>query len=274
MAKITPQQYEPAFDIAKAMCEGRFHRNRAIDLMVETGFGRPSASFYLSALQIMPTGETYKKTISNGATRYYLQRFMDEMNVDEFAAVLRSVAGHIRYYNAQGAGKQRRLAGILVEFQSLAEVFYGSAFTALQPPSNDSESAGNTTAASPEQNLTETYEVPEPAYHEGAVKTIELTVHERDPAARRACIAHFGPICQICYFDFERTYGELGRGFIHVHHRADLALADDEREVNPITDLIPVCPNCHAILHTETPAMDSDKLKARIEALAAGTKQM
>ncbi|MDL3985675.1 hypothetical protein AAEH72_03100 [Shewanella xiamenensis] len=100
MAKITPQQYEPAFDIAKAMREGRFHRNRAIELMVETGFGRPSASFYLSALQIMPTGETYKKTISNGATRYYLQRFMGEMNVDEFVAVLRSVAGHIRYYNA------------------------------------------------------------------------------------------------------------------------------------------------------------------------------
>ena len=90
----------PEAVIAKAMREGRFHRNRAIELMVETGFGRPSASFYLSALQIMPTGETYKKTISNGATRYYLQRFMGEMNVDEFVAVLRSVAGHIRYYNA------------------------------------------------------------------------------------------------------------------------------------------------------------------------------
>ena len=269
MAKITPQQYEPAFDIAKAMREGRFHRNRAIELMVETGFGRPSASFYLSALQIMPTGETYKKTISNSATRYYLQRFMGEMNINEFAAVLRSVAGHIRYYNAQGAGKQKELAGILAEFQTRAEVFYGSAFTALQPSSNDSEPAGNTAAAQPEQSLTDTHEAPAPAYHEGAVKTIELTVHERDPAARRACIAHFGSICQICDFDFERTYGELGRGFIHVHHRADLALADDVREVNPISDLIPVCPNCHAMLHTETPAMDPNELKAQIEALAA-----
>ncbi|QQK62077.1 hypothetical protein FJD32_000340 [Shewanella sp. LC6] len=187
------------------------------------------------------------------------------MNVDEFAAVLQSVTGHIRYYNAQGAGKQKELAGILAEFQTRAEVFYGSAFTALQPSSNDSEPAGNRGAAQPEQSLTDTHEAPGPAYHEGAVKTIELTVHERDPAARRACIAHFGSICQICDFDFERTYGELGRGFIHVHHRVDLALADDVREVNPITDLLPVCPNCHAMLHTETPAMSPEHLKALIK---------
>ncbi|WP_345886975.1 hypothetical protein [Shewanella algae] len=263
MAKITPQQYEPAFDIAKAMREGRFNRSRAIELMVETGLGRTSASFYLSALLAMPTGETYKKTISNRATRYYLQRFMGEMNVNEFAAVIRSVAGHIRYYNAQGSGKQRQLAGILAEFQTRAEVFYGSAFTTLQPPSDDSEAAGN---AQPEQSLTEMHEAPAPVFHEGAVKTIELTVHERDPAARRACIAHFGASCQICNFDFEHTYGELGRGFIHVHHRVDLALADSTRQVDPKTDLIPVCPNCHAMLHTETPAMAPETLKAQMKA--------
>ncbi|TWU69686.1 hypothetical protein AYI74_04305 [Shewanella algae] len=107
--------------------------------------------------------------------------------------------------------------------------------------------------------------VTEPVFHEGAMKTIELTVHERDPAARRACIAHFGASCQICNFDFEHTYGELGRGFIHVHHRVDLALADATRQVDPKTDLIPVCPNCHAMLHTETPAMAPETLKARMD---------
>ncbi|VEF25184.1 Predicted restriction endonuclease [Shewanella baltica] len=261
MTKITPQQYEPAFDIAKAMREGRLDTSQALELMVENGFSHSSATMYLNALIAMPVGKVYQKTINNPAARYYLQRFMGEMDVNEFAAVIRSVAGHIRYYNAQGSGKQRQLAGILAEFQTRAEVFYGSAFTTLQPPSDDSQAAGNTATAQPEQSLTEKHEAPTPVFHEGAMKTIEFTVHERDPAARRACIAHFGASCQICNFDFEHTYGELGRGFIHVHHRMDLALADEVRSLNPIDDLLPVCPNCHAMLHTETPAMAVDKLK-------------
>ncbi len=269
MPAITPQQYEPAFDIAKAMREGLFNRSRAIELMVETGLGRASASFYLSALLTMPTGETYKKTISNSAARYYLQRFMDEMTAAEFAVVMASVARHIRYYDSKGPGKQRELAGILVEFQTRAEVYYG------QPLDDAMLLTGGEVIlvqgeSADEQIDTVVDSVTEPVFHEGAMKTIELTVHERDPAARRACIAHFGASCQICNFDFEQTYGELGRGFIHVHHRVDLALADDVREVNPITDLIPVCPNCHAMLHSETPAMDPSKLKTLIKAEVAG----
>lgn len=264
MAKITPQQYEPAFDIAKAMREGRFNRSQALERMVEDGFSKNSAVIYLNSLIAMPRGEVYQKTINNDAARYYLQRFMDEMTATEFAAVIQSVAWHIRYYDSKGPGKQRELADILVEFQTRAEVYYGQAFddallltkgevTHLRVVNSD-EQIDNVADSGMES-----------VFHEGAVKTIELTVHERAPAARRACIAHFGPICQICDFDFERTYGELGRGFIHVHHRADLALGDDVREGNPITDLLPVCPNCHAMLHTETPAMSPEHLKALIK---------
>ncbi|RPA27848.1 HNH endonuclease [Shewanella frigidimarina] len=79
-----------------------------------------------------------------------------------------------------------------------------------------------------------------------------------------ACIAHFGVTCQVCDFDFEKTYGEIGKGFIHVHHKIDLATIGENYQVDPINDLIPVCPNCHAMLHTEKPAMSIDKLRKMI----------
>ncbi len=86
-------------------------------------------------------------------------------------------------------------------------------------------------------------------YVEGARKTVRVNAYERDPRARRACIKQYGPICVVCGFDFEAVYGIIGRGFIHVHHLNPLGLTDGEYELDPITDLRPVCPNCHAMLH-------------------------
>jgi 5-methylcytosine-specific restriction protein A len=230
MAVITPLQYEPAFDIAKAVIAGGFNRSRAIEVMADSGFGHASAAFYLNALLTMPSGDAYKKTISNSAARYYLQRFMDEMTAVEFSAVLLSVAAHIRYYNAQGVGKQRALAKILVEFQSRADEHYRQVLS----------NTPNTTHIVPS--------AVEPVFNEGATRTIELTIHERDPAARNACLAKFGATCQVCYFDFEKTYGEIGKGFIHVHHKVDLATIGESYQIDPINDLIPVCPNCNQSL--------------------------
>lgn len=86
-------------------------------------------------------------------------------------------------------------------------------------------------------------------YIEGAKKTIIVNAYERDPEARRACIKHYGFVCQCCGFDFEKTYGELGKNFIHVHHIRPLRTLGEGYCINPVTDLIPLCPNCHAMIH-------------------------
>lgn len=98
-------------------------------------------------------------------------------------------------------------------------------------------------------------------YIEGAVKSITVNAYERNPEARQKCIDHWGPRCWVCEFDFGKVYGEIGKNYIHVHHLIPLAMRGAQYEVNPIHDLLPVCPNCHAMLHMdEQPSPGEDKL--------------
>lgn len=103
-------------------------------------------------------------------------------------------------------------------------------------------------------------------YLEGSTTQIAVNKYERNRVARARCIDHYGPHCQVCGFDFQNMYGELGANFIHVHHLRELSEIGEEYEVDPITDLRPVCPNCHAMLHRTRPALALDVLKSRITA--------
>lgn len=87
-------------------------------------------------------------------------------------------------------------------------------------------------------------------YTEGTSHNISVTSYERNDKARMACLSHFGYTCQICGINFEEKYGNVGKDFIHVHHKNFIStMGGQEHEINPLTDLIPVCPNCHAMLH-------------------------
>ena len=100
---------------------------------------------------------------------------------------------------------------------------------------------------------------------EGAVKRVDVNAYERNPDARRRCIETHNPICQACNFDFGAVYGEIGQGFIHVHHRVEISSVGESYQIDPIKDLVPVCPNCHAMLHTHRPALTVEELRAIIE---------
>jgi len=84
---------------------------------------------------------------------------------------------------------------------------------------------------------------------EGAARQVLVNRYERDPSARRECIAHYGPACVVCGFSFATLYGPLAEGFIHVHHLKPLAEIGAEYVVDPVVYLRPVCPNCHAVIH-------------------------
>ena len=104
-------------------------------------------------------------------------------------------------------------------------------------------------------------EIAEP-YREGNLHPITVNAHERNQKAKAKCIAHYGCCCAVCGFNFEAKYGAVGKGVIEVHHITPLSQISGEYVVDPIKDLIPVCSNCHTIIHRQKPPYDIVEAKA------------
>jgi len=99
---------------------------------------------------------------------------------------------------------------------------------------------------------------------EGTKTTSITTRYERNPKARKECLDHYGYDCQVCDFNFLNFYGDIGKDYIHVHHLVEISTIGDTYEIDPIKDLRPVCPNCHAILHKRKPAFSINELKTML----------
>ena len=102
------------------------------------------------------------------------------------------------------------------------------------------------------------------SFAEGSARTIKINAYERSLEARKACLRHYGAICFVCAFDFESTYGAVASGLVHVHHLVPIAEIEHEYMLDPIADLRPVCPNCHAVIHRTKPPLNIDELKAYV----------
>ncbi len=84
---------------------------------------------------------------------------------------------------------------------------------------------------------------------EGAKSRITVNRYERSQEAREQCLKAKGYSCSVCGMNFEKMYGNIGKEFIHVHHVVPISEIGQSYIVDPIHDLEPVCPNCHAMLH-------------------------
>ncbi len=102
-------------------------------------------------------------------------------------------------------------------------------------------------------------------YFEGLAQGVLVNRYERSLAARAACIAQYGCVCQVCLVDFSKRYGALGDGFIHVHHVLPISAVGRTYRVDPVADLVPVCPNCHAMLHRQDPPLRIEDLRALLQ---------
>ncbi|MFO0755958.1 MAG: HNH endonuclease [Byssovorax sp.] len=105
---------------------------------------------------------------------------------------------------------------------------------------------------------------------EGAAQQAWVSRFERNPLARRRCIEHHGSTCVACGFSFGDVYGDLAEGYIHVHHLAPLAETAEEREVDPIRDLRPLCPNCHAVAHLKSPPLTPEAIAELLASRRSG----
>lgn len=102
---------------------------------------------------------------------------------------------------------------------------------------------------------------------DGTGKKVYINKYERNPKARKECLRIYGTKCAICGFDAKKVYGDEFEGKIQVHHITPIHELGIEYKVNPQTDLIPVCPNCHMILHTKVNGKEPtvDELKSKFK---------
>lgn len=103
--------------------------------------------------------------------------------------------------------------------------------------------------------------------HEGRMTLVSHLRRERDPKLRARKIeavlrAHGALACEVCEFDFGATYGELGEGYIEVHHVVPLHASGET--VTRLVDLALLCSNCHRMIHRRMPWLTPEELRARV----------
>lgn len=100
---------------------------------------------------------------------------------------------------------------------------------------------------------------------EGAVLKLVVNKYERSASARRLCIAIHGVACKACGVRLEDLYGLLAAGRIHVHHVSPLSALGENYQVDPVLDLIPLCPNCHFVAHLQEPPLTAEQLRSLLQ---------
>lgn len=114
-----------------------------------------------------------------------------------------------------------------------------------------------------------TYFIPEEIvehhqFKEGSIDRIMVNRYERNPDARKACLKHYGYTCVVCKKSMEQTYGPEAATFVHVHHLVPLSEIGGDYCLDPIRDLRPVCPNCHAFIHLFDPPLDIEQARKKL----------
>lgn len=115
-----------------------------------------------------------------------------------------------------------------------------------------------------EPSIDETEEEAEKRQVEGRVTEAKVLRRQRNRAARERCLIKSGYKCYICDFDFEKVYGEIGKGFLEVRHKRPISTYDEEHEI-PQSELVALCSNCHSMVHRRKEAMDVDELKSIVQ---------
>lgn len=234
--KITTEMTQAAYSISVDVYHGKISKQQAInDLKTKIGMNVGSASDYIVNFKKMMDGEKYTRTNNAEATNYFFTHILNDYGIAKLGNAIKAAKEHVEYYEDLGNGNLNGIRAIISQHE---KIFLAKSVI-VYPDELDK---------------------PEMLF-EGMKKTVLVNSYERNQIARMKCIEHYGVQCVVCGFDFEKVYGDIGKGFIHVHHLTQLSDIGQGYEVNPVKDLRPVCPNCHAMLHKKNPPYAIDELK-------------
>ena len=237
MPRITLHEIEKIYVLAKQVYFNEINKNNALDEAEKFGMNRGSAHDLITNFKYMYEGQKYTRTNNNDTTEYYLQNILNDFGQSKLLNAINALEIHIKYYENIRNTTMHGLRKILQKFKEISN----------------------------SENIIYPDDIEDNNLFEGTKKQIIVNAYERSSQARQKCINEYGYKCVICEFDFEETYGEIGKNFIHVHHIKPLSEIDERYKINPIEDLRPVCPNCHAMLHKRKPACSIKEIKNLID---------
>lgn len=240
MGKITNEMVEKSYDVGKDFYENIKTLSQAVEILTKIGMNRNSAIDYIYNYSNLIKGKLFTRTTNIYGTEYYLKKIFEDKGQEGLQNSLLSLSQHIDYYEEKSGSSVNKRKDIYNYYLKLLDKEPVSVIYADEVDEDEE-------------------------YAEGKTKKVLVNSYERNSIARKKCIEHFGVICQVCSFDFEKKYGEIGIDFIHVHHKIDISTIGNEYSVDPINDLVPVCPNCHTMLHRKKPAYKIDELKQMIK---------
>jgi 5-methylcytosine-specific restriction protein A len=203
---------------------------------------RGTSSGFIVNFKKMMDGEKYTRTNKAEQTDYLLTHILNDYGVVKLGNAIKAANEHLKYQESLG----KPLKGIRDIISRHEEIL------------NKIPLSQTVTVYPDELDISETL-------FEGMKKTVSVNIYERNQEARAKCIEHYGVKCVVCSCDFEKVYGDIGKGFIHVHHLTQLSDIGQGYEVDPVKDLRPVCPNCHAMLHKRNPPYTIDEMKLNIQ---------
>lgn len=239
MAKITEEVIHAAYRVAKRIHEGHISHEKGKDILEhEHAMNRNSATDYIYTYIDMVKGKRFCRTTNAYGTEYYLKKIYEDGGRPFLLNALSALRQHLDYYEAIGNTTVHARRAIYDRFVEIAEV--------------ETEEVYPDEVSKNESLL------------EGSARQVLINAYERNPIARQQCIEHYGWTCIVCAFNFQEAYGVFGKSFIHVHHLLEISSIGSEYSVNPIEDLRPVCPNCHAMIHRRKPAYSIEEMKKRL----------
>jgi 5-methylcytosine-specific restriction protein A len=236
---ISNKQIEYAYEIAKKVYNKDIDMQGGISKLHNIGMNETTANIHIKVYFSLIEGKVFKRAINKNATDYYLRNIFKEKGEPGLQKALIALENHLNYYEA-------RVAKVIGKWNIYNKY---------------KELLSNTTELITYNDEISNFNIQKENLKEGSLKTVFVNSFERNPIARKKCIEHYGYKCQVCDFDFRSFYGEIGKDFIHVHHKIEISSIKKEYVVDPVKDLIPVCPNCHAMLHKRNPAFTVEELK-------------
>ncbi|AVF41516.1 HNH endonuclease [Pandoraea apista] len=233
---LNKEQIAALYDAGIDVVEGKerpTHAAKRLERAFNINAG--SAGICIYVLRHMLAGREYKRTLTEDIYRHFLSSFAERSD-SSLENALFALEGHIAFLRTV------RKSGCPLEVRLLDE--FKNRVSPRAPVNYPDEIPPNSSG-----------------YAEGSTRTVIVNQYERNPEARRKCLEHHGYDCVVCGFNFVEKYGERGKDYIHVHHLRPLSQIGKAYIVDPINDLAPVCPNCHAMLHRGPELLDVGDLK-------------